>query len=593
MSKISEPMIASPNDVYNLIKEENKLSDKFSYSHPFKTNGRSIQLSLGRIWMNIILPEDFPFINEVMTKKKLKELVITMYEKYGTDLAAEYLTKLQSEAFKLATISPNSFNVEDFILPPEWIKKKNEFIKIADKLKPIEFKKEAEKLNQELLEFANKSDYRIKNIFDFSPKGNPIDDWMILLVAKGYVMDIEGKLLGPITKSLNDGYGKIDYYNGASEARRNFYFKSSLTAHPGYLTTKATMANASTQITEKDCGSKRYFTLSVDNEIAKLIQERYYLDEHAKLKKIESVDQVIGKTIKMRSPLYCKSETGLCEICYGGLFDKIKSKNVGILAGGAVNVVGINAMMKMRHKSSSVSTIEVDFPALIKKSGTDLADFKTYFNIEKNKISAKVPCTISIDQEEYDDTSLIDSGDKIRMPGIVTVQFGEIPNLSFITLPISITVNVIKPHDYDVEGHIITMNFEPGEIIMEQDYYSDNFDERVMMRLFEGGAKYITNPESLVMIMHDKLQGIDLCHIELIVSNMFRNADDVTKPARLSNYKHVIIMGQKKLPFATSWLNALSFENINRAIKIGLIEGKDAQMDPIEKIVLEKYSGEE
>ncbi len=589
MSKISEPMIATPSDVYNLIKEGSKLSDKFAYTHPFKTNGRSVLTSLGRIWINIILPEDYPLISETMTKKKLQQLVIDMYKKYGVDVSAEYLTKLQSEAFKLASVSPNSFNIEDFIPPADWLKKKNEFLKVADKLNPMEFKKEAEKLNVELLAILKETGYRINNILDFSPKGNPVGDWMLLLVARGYVIDIEGKLLGPITKSLNDGYGKVDYYNAASEARSNFYSRSSLTAHPGYLTTKTTMANASTQIGEKNCGSKKYFSISVNDDIAKLIQQRYYIDEDVKLKKIDSLDEVIGKTIKLRSPLYCKSEEGICEICYGDLHKKLNTKNVGILAGGAVNVVGINAMMKMRHKPSSMSTVEVDFPALIKKSGVDLADLKPYFDIRKNEIIAKVSCTISIDQDEYDDISLIDSGDKFQIPGILTVQIGEIPHLSFVTLPIGIVVDLIKPTDYQSEGHIITMNYEPGEVIMKQDYYSDNFNERVMMRLFEGGAKYITNPETLVMTMHDKLPGIDLCHIELIVSNMFRDADDTTKPARLSGYKHVEIMGQKKLPFATSWLNALAFENINRAIKVGLMEGKDAKLDPIEKIVIESY----
>jgi hypothetical protein len=109
------------------------------------------------------------------------------------------------------------------------------------------------------------------------------------------------------------------------------------------------------------------------------------------------------------------------------------------------------------------------------------------------------------------------------------------------------------------------------------------------MRLFEGGAKYITNPEILCMVIHNNLPGIDMIHIETVVSNMFRDANDLTIPARLTNYKNFTIVGQKKLPFIISWLSALSFENINKAIKIGLLDGKDATLDPIEKLVSEKY----
>lgn len=126
--------------------------------------------------------------------------------------------------------------------------------------------------------------------------------------------------------------------------------------------------------------------------------------------------------------------------------------------------------------------------------------------------------------------------------------------------------------------------------MIKQDYYDDTFNERTVDRLFEGGAKYITNPETLVMTIQDKITGIDLVHIETIVSNMFRDSEDLTMPARLTDYKHVEIIGQKKLPYIISWLSGLTFENINRAVKVGLLDGKEAVMDPIEKTVMERYN---
>jgi len=92
------------------------------------------------------------------------------------------------------------------------------------------------------------------------------------------------------------------------------------------------------------------------------------------------------------------------------------------------------------------------------------------------------------------------------------------------------------------------------------------------------------------MTIQDKITGIDLVHIETIVSNMFRDSEDLTLPARITDYRQFEIIGQKKLPYIISWLSGLTFENINRAIKVGLLDGKEAKMDPIEKIAMEQYS---
>mgnify|MGYP001458605157 CR=1 FL=1 len=595
MITTSNPIISTSDNIYDLIKDGKELSSKIPYSHPKKTNGKVLNLTLGRIWFNQLLPDTYPLVDEAVNKKKMNEIIIEIYKKYGTEEASEIVTKLQTEAFKLATISPNTFTIDLFIPPVEWQKQKDEFVKSCDKLSPLEFKKSAESLTKELLKYIDESGFRAENIMTSGAKGNPISDWCTLLVAKGYTIDIEGNLLGPISKSLNDGYGKVDYYHAGSEARKNFYMRSALTAHPGYLTRKMVNANAGLHIDPKikDCGSKRTFDIIVTEDLADLLLQRNYISQTGTIKNITSADQIIDKKIKLRSPLYCKSDNGICETCYGNLYKTLNTINIGVLAGGAINAVGINAMMKMRHQSSSINTKEVDFINMIKKAGIDFKLFHNILDISKNSITAKTQCSITIDSSEYDDLSLIDCGDKYQTVGVLTIQYGDANNVSFITLPFAIMLDCFKAADTSVDGHIITMNYEPGELIIKQDYYDDTFNERTVDRLFEGCAKYITDPEVLVMTIREKIAGIDLVHIETIVSNMFRDAEDLTTPARLTDYKNVEVIGQKKLPYVISWLSALGFENINRAIKVGLIEGKDAKLDPLERIVLEKYGQED
>jgi len=589
---VSNPIIANSENVYDLLKSGKSLDSKVPYSHPQKTNGKVLNLKLGRIWFNQLLPSNYPLVDEPVDKKKMNDIIVDLYKKYGTEEAADIISKLQSEAFRLASLSPNTFNIDMFIPPEGWLKKKEEFVKKADKLSPTEFKDEAEKLTKELIQHFEDSNFRIFNIMTSGAKGNPISDWGALLVTKGYTIDIEGNLLGPIVGSINDGYGKIDFYNSAAEARKNFYMRSALAAHPGYLTRKMVNANAGLQIDEslEDCKTSKTFDLIVTKELAGIILQRNYVSQAKTIKTIESIDQVLDRKIKLRSPLYCLSEKGICPTCYGGLYKTLNTINVGILAAGAVNIVGINAMMKMRHQSSSNRTKEVDFIDMIKKAGLDTREFDKVLNIEKTVVSAKIPCSITIDTSEYDDISLIESSEKYQVVGVLTVQYGNPPDIQFLTLPFTIMVDCFKTNDMIVDGNIIIINYEPGMKIIEQKYYDDSFNERTVDRLFEGGVKYITNPEVLTMTIHNHLPEIDLVHIETIVSNMFRDADDSTKPARLTNYKNFQILGQKRLPFVTSWISALSFENISRAVKVGLLDGKDAKFDPIEQIVMERYN---
>ena len=70
---------------------------------------------------------------------------------------------------------------------------------------------------------------------------------------------------------------------------------------------------------------KKYFELNVTEDLADLLIGRYYIDG-TKLIQIENQKDIINKKIKLRSPLYCKAENGICPICYGDLYKKLKFK---------------------------------------------------------------------------------------------------------------------------------------------------------------------------------------------------------------------------------------------------------------------------
>ena len=582
--------IKTIQDVYDKIKEGFKLSDKFSYSDKIKTKNKVISLSLGRIWFNLLLPEDYPLVNKVLKRSDQNAIVEDIYIKYGGNIACDIVSKIHDEGFKLTTLCPSSLEIDCLIIPPELEEEKQQLYKDAPNLSINEYNDRANAIAKKLVDHIESLGIEIQDVLNSGAKGDPIGDWKVLLVTRGYQMSIENKVIGPITPGTADGYNKLDYYNAADASRRGFFYKSIMAHKPGYMARKIIMASSNIGLSStNDCGSKQYFELKITPEISKNIIGRFYLNGD-KLEEItqNNIKNITGKVIKLRSPLYCKAEDGICPICYGRLAEKLKTTEIGVLAGGAINFVGINSMMKLRHVAKQFEIIDVDFPKIIKK--TELEDsslIKEYLDIQKNQIIAKKDVTIFIDEQQYNNDSFTDTGNTIIIPGIIDIYY-DINENKYFSLPFNFDVQINKTIDTANDAHIYRINYTAGDLILFQDSYLKSVNPGLVDKLFDGGARYITKPEQLTLTIHEQLPGVDLCHIELVVSNMFRDVDDNTKLCRLVGYQNSIIIGQKQLPFINSWLTGLAFEQPNKAIKTGLLTGQNIKETRLEKILLEK-----
>lgn len=579
--------------IYNLINEpDNNLNTKIAYSHPIKTNNKSIRLNIGRIWFNLLMPDDYQLIDKPVDKKVMDSIIADLIEKYPTDVVSDIITKLQIEAFKLSTINPRSFSIDAFTYSDKWKKAKNDFQKKIPTLTDKEYIDGCEELSKDLMSELNEKGVGLQDVIggNASGKASP-ETWKALVVSRGYNVDIEGNM-SRISEGIADGYNLENYYKTAAQARATFFIKSTESAKPGYLARKITMACANLTISEHDCKTKNYLGLQITKQNAKVYLGRYYL-ENNKLKLVQNVNDIIDKKIKLRSPLYCKSPNGICEICYGELWRKLGNKNIGIIAGGAINYEAINSMMKARHKTTFISIIDVDFITATKKAA-DQNTINLFFEVDKKKLTAKRDLMIIIDSKDYNDESLIDLGDRFLIPGIINVCDDSDPenNINF-TLPYNFKVNLYKPENIEEDKTVTILRYSKGEKVIEQDQVIKDMDQSIVDRLFEGGIKYVNTPETLLDMIRTEMPGGDSCHIELIISNMFRSKDDNTIPGRLVDYKNCEVLGCRKVVYIDSWLAGVAFENINKAIKMALIEQKPAKNNPVEKVLIEKYYGED
>lgn len=585
MSKDAMRLFASVDDVYKALDDGVDIYTQFAFSHPTKTKGRSIKLSLGRIWFNLLLPSEIDLINEPVDKKILNNILKDYVLNHTSEESAEFITYMNQQIFKFGTYCPTSFEINAVILSPK-IKKEKEELQKNGSDDPLEFSKEEKKVSKDLNDEANLNDYRFYNIHNSGAKDAPIDE---LLLAKGAVSDIEGNLSKPIRAALSDGQTIEDYYKCAGEARKGFYYKSAISAKPGYLARRIIMASAHIILDDsiKDCHTHNYFKILVTPEIAKSIKFRYYMDKgHPKL--IEKPEELIGQTINLRSPLYCKSEKGICPICFGESYKNINNKNIGILAGGDIDNIALNGYMKLRHKSSVPEYIQINFIKDLTANNILNDEFKKYFLVEPNKIIANTNCYVTLDLGDYNEISLIESIDYYLIPGIFDITLVEDTSKTW-HMPFPYQIKLMKPLEIQKERNTITLNYSAGETIITGDKREKTLDVTIMEKLLEGQMKYINNPEVLVMALREHMNSLDLNIIELIVENMCRDNTDPSKPARLTDYSNYTIYGQKRLPLLTSWVNAMTFENVGKAIKTGLVTGANAPDDPLTKIVNEKY----
>ncbi len=210
------------------------------------------------------------------------------------------------------------------------------------------------------------------------------------------------------------------------------------------------------------------------------------------------------------------------------------------------------------------------------------------FDIQKTQIKALFSCSVSVDPKQYKKEDYIETSEKIIIPGILDFYIPEFDDHSQIVL--NYNVDLLKTNNVEEEKNIQTITYDKGDVVIEKKYRSEGMNLGLLTQSIQGRIQYIKDPKILLNMLHDLLPNVNLVHIELILSNMFRIKDKQDVRCRLSgNYKNSTILGIAKQPHQDSWKSALAFQHIDKAIEKGLVEGKPTERNPIEKILNEEF----
>lgn len=209
--------------------------------------------------------------------------------------------------------------------------------------------------------------------------------------------------------------------------------------------------------------------------------------------------------------------------------------------------------------------------------------------IKEHTINSKYECSVTIDLNDYVNVIFIEASDHYFAPGSFNVWIPDYKEFIQIVLPYS--VKLLKTDRIDESKSLRTIYYKKNQLMVEQKTVDTSMDMGFIRKLLDGNIKYIDNPEILTSFLAKSFSSIDLIHIELIISNMFRTQKDKQKLCRWTgNYKKSVIMGQSKQPLNDSWTRAMSFQHIDKAFVQGLVKGQSTPDNAFDKIINNDFS---
>ncbi len=354
---------------------------------PEGTNPR-IETSIGRIIFNQVLPEEISFINDVITVKKLGNVISSYLEIYGQEKTAAFLDDLKNLGFKYGTKSGYSLSMNDF---PK-IEAKAALIKECDaKVREVENLRNEGLLTQgekhaKILEiWTEAKDKIIANNKEMLNKVGPVyamiesgarGSWGQLgqvIGMKGLVASPSGDIIElPVKGNFKEGFDSLEFFISSHGTRKGLSDTALRTAGAGYLTRRLVDVAQDVVVLEEDCGAKEgeVFTTAQSAEMGEKLADRVvgrYVVEDVKsgnkviVKAGEVVDEKAAREIEknkvesihVRSVFKCKCPKGVCQKCYG--YDLSYNKpaelgaSVGIIAAQSIGEPGTQLTLRTFH----------------------------------------------------------------------------------------------------------------------------------------------------------------------------------------------------------------------------------------------------
>jgi DNA-directed RNA polymerase subunit beta' len=572
--------------------------------------------------------EEHPFLNRTLSKRELDGFIGDLVEHYGPNTIAAALDIIKSLTFRFATRAGITISKNDIVVPDE---KEEILARFEGEVANVEreydrgLMTEEERHERIVAIWTEATNVVGDKMMDSLSKVNPIymmansgargsfNQIRQLAGMRGLMANPKGEILErPVKANFMEGLTVLEYFISTHGARKGLADTALRTADSGYLTRRLVDVSQDVIVREEDCGTQESIELplildgspnkSVAGRVAVADINKPIKDgkpgktvvvekgEEINMSALRRLVEEFGEyaetaMIPVRSVLKCRSEYGICRLCYGtflatGGMAEIGDA-VGIIAAQSIGEPGTQLTMRTFHTGGVAGAdithglprvVEI-FEARNPKGAATLVEMSGKIDIDDSERTIKVTVT---------PTTLDESG--------------ELPNAKEYSFPRRTRLRV-------AEGQVV----EPGEALNEG---SLNPAELLLLRDSTSTELYLVGEVQKVY----KSQGVEIHdkHIELIVRQMLKkvrvetNGDTELLPGQLvdrvvlerenervrKNKGEVatfepIILGITKASLATeSFLSAASFQETTKVLTDAAIEGKVDRLHGLKENVI-------
>ncbi|MDR1342673.1 MAG: DNA-directed RNA polymerase subunit beta' [Prevotellaceae bacterium] len=380
-----------------------------------------IETTVGRIMFNQYVPKEVGYLNELLTKKSLRDIIGLIIKKTNIATTAKFLDDIKDLGYQMAFRGGLSFNLEDVIIPKE----KQELVQEGyNQVEEVEnnysmgfitnnerynqvidvWTHTNAKLTQILMKQLTSDNHGFNSVYmmlDSGARGSKEQirqlSGMRGLMAKPQKSGAETAQIieNPILSNFKEGLSVLEYFISTHGARKGLADTALKTADAGYLTRRLVDVSHDVIINENDCGTLRGLLASAiknNEDVVVSLTERILgrtsvhdvvnpLTNEMLVKAGDEITENVARAIEespieqveIRSVLTCESKKGVCAKCYGrnlatGRMVQ-KGEAVGVIAAQSIGEPGTQLTLRTFHVGGTASNVMSDSKVIARYDG--------------------------------------------------------------------------------------------------------------------------------------------------------------------------------------------------------------------------------
>ena len=401
------------------------------------------ETSVGRVIVNEIVPTEAGFVNTIISKKSLRDIISDVIKIVGVARAAEFLDGIKNLGYQMAFEGGLSFNLDDIIIPKEkeeLVKRGNEEIEQITMNYNMGFITDNERYNQVidtwthvnndlsnvLMKTISSDDQGFNAVYmmlDSGARGSKEQirqlSGMRGLMAKPQKAGAEGAQIieNPILSNFKEGLSVLEYFISTHGARKGLADTALKTADAGYLTRRLVDVSHDVIINEEDCGTLRGLVctaLKNNDEVIASLYERILGrvsvhdivhpttgelivagGEEITEEIAQKIEESPIESVEIRSVLTCESKKGVCMKCYGRNLATSKmvqkGEAVGVIAAQSIGEPGTQLTLRTFHAGGTASNIAANATIVAKHNARlEFDELRIVDSVEETGEAVKV-----------------------------------------------------------------------------------------------------------------------------------------------------------------------------------------------------------